>query len=1069
VGGGSGVDGVGSLPVGRVTVLFTDVEGSTHLIRTLGDRYDEVLSDHFRLLRAAVEDRGGTVVRTEGDSLFAVFEDAAAAVEAAAAGQRALGSHPWPDDGQIRVRMGLRTGEVRRQEGDYVGLTIHLAARLVAAANGGQVVVSATTASAAEAALPSTVRLRHAGRWRIRDVDPEEGLFLVEADGVATPRTALRATPADVRNLPPVRTSFVGREDELRDVGKLFEKSRLVTVTGPGGTGKTRLGVEVVRSLAAGLEHGGAVALLAGARDAADVLRVVAESIGVQSTSGGDVSEAHLVDALADRRLLLVLDNCEQVAEAVAGLCDALLDAAPSLLVLTTSRRPLEVAGETVYPLGALDVPAEGLSAEATVGSSAVRLFLERAQAHDPGLRADADALAAIGAICRRVDGLPLAIELAAARARSLPLGELAERVGRHVSALGTGARGGEERQRTITSLIDWSLDLLDDRERLAFARCSVFRGGFRLAAAEAVVGREPVEAAEVDGLLDALVRDSLLRLDGDGRYRMLSLVRQVAADRLRDSGDHTEAARAQLRHLAHWAETTAEGFQGPGSLVAGAAVDEEMPNLRAALAVGLDGDAGEEEARLATSILLGIHGHWERRGLRRELEQWTDAALVRLPEAERLRARLLRGQLATTGGELPLAREHLLAAAAGAAECSDERVEALALLSLGHVHWLEAELDEADDVLLRTEALAERLDDVGLIGSALDQRGNVARLRSDFDAAAGLHRRALGLLRSCGDLVGEAVCLGNLGSVEQLRGHVEAGHELHLEALAVALRLGDVVREANVENVLAVDEWREGNLPGAVVHYRRVLEIAEQIGDQELRGIALGNLGMVSWAQGDHLAAEQAYAEAMRVARRSGNRRMELSFAGNWAMAAWAADDLPTAAERLEVARTMAVEIAAEPMAVEATLLLAQLAVLDGRNDDAAKLALAALGTPVADRAHAVLAVVAARRGDQTERDEHAEQALQHLRPDAWGRPYALVLLALAVPPEGVAVCLGALAAWSTATGSRLVGPDRAHLDAATATARAALGADRYEALVAEATGLAGPALADRLRAALA
>jgi predicted ATPase/class 3 adenylate cyclase len=512
------------LPTGTVTFLFTDIEGSTRLLHRLGRAYADVLAEHRRALREVFGRHGGIELGTEGDGFFVVFDSARAAAAAALDGQAAL------DGIGVRVRMGLHTGEPLVTEEGYVGLDVHTAARVSSVAHGGQVLVSAATRDLLEPAIP----LRDLGEHRLRDIPASVRLFQLGDGDFPPPRTPRRT------NLPVEPTPLVGRNEDLARVVSLLRRDdvRLLTLTGPGGVGKTRLGLGAATELLDDYSDGVFLVSLAPVGDARLVEAAVAGVLGVEAEGErlGDVLRRHL----ADRHLLLVLDNLEHLVEAAPGLA-GLLETAPALNVLVTSRTPLRLRGERVVAVDPLDTHA------------AAELFLERARAVHPDLELNGSSRATVEALCRRLDNLPLALELAAARTRLLPPDRLLERLEQRLPMLTGGPRDAPERQRTLRAAIEWSHDLLRPEEQQLFRRLAVFPGGWTLGAAEGICG------ADLDTLA-ALVDHSLVR-EEDERFGMLETLREYAAEQLDVAGE-----RAAVEHgHAEWFATEAERIRKAG------------------------------------------------------------------------------------------------------------------------------------------------------------------------------------------------------------------------------------------------------------------------------------------------------------------------------------------------------------------------------------------------------------------------------------------------------------------------------------------------------------------------
>ena len=510
------------LPTGTVTLLFTDIEGSTRLLRRVGDAYADLLAEHRRLLTHAFEHHGGTIVDSEGDAFFVAFASARDAVAGAEAGQRALIGHPWPGEEELRVRMGLHTGEPRLVDGRYVGLDVHHAARLMAAGHGGQVLVSEST----RALLDDGSRLRDLGEHRLKDLSHPQRLYQLEVDGLPTAFPPLKTLDNRPTNLPVQPNELIGRERELEEAEALLSNGlRVLTLTGPGGTGKTRLALQLAAHVVEEFPDGVFFVSLAPVRDWELVAPTIARTLGLREQPGETVLET-LDGYLGDKELLLVLDNFEQVlaaAPAVAGLCAS----ASRLKLLVTSRTPLRLSGERTYPVPPLEL------------AESVRLFAARAHAAALDFDVTEENEDAVAGICRRLDGLPLAIELAATRIRSLPPPALLRRLDQRLKLLTGGAQDLDERQRTLRATIDWSYELLPQAERDLFARLGVFVGGSRLDAAEALCGA--IEIDVLDGL-QSLVEKSLLRQrpdpDGEPRFWMLETIREFALGLLDEAGD---------------------------------------------------------------------------------------------------------------------------------------------------------------------------------------------------------------------------------------------------------------------------------------------------------------------------------------------------------------------------------------------------------------------------------------------------------------------------------------------------------------------------------------------------
>ncbi|MFN2519837.1 MAG: adenylate/guanylate cyclase domain-containing protein [Candidatus Limnocylindria bacterium] len=605
-----------SLPTGTVTFLFTDIEGSTALLQRLGtERYDEVLSAHTDALRRAFAD-GGALVRVEGDALFIVFPSAPKAVAAAAAAQRALAGQSFPYGSEVRVRMGLHTGEGTaasvRAGADYVGIDVHRAARIAAAGHGGQVLISDATRSLVEHALSDGVTLRDLGEHRLKDLPAPEHVYQLVVDGLPSEFPPIRDVGDAASSIPAQLTSFVGREREIEEGSKALAGARLLTLTGPGGTGKTRLSIEIAARVGTAFPDGTHWVPLASILDPDLVLPSIGAALGL-ADSGSRPMRERVIEHVRAKRALFVVDNFEQVL-AAAGDIGEILHAAEGVKAIVSSRAPLRVYGEREFPVPPLAVPDDaGRDAETVSHYESVRLFIDRAVAVKPDFRVTNDNAPAVAEICARLDGLPLAIELAAARVKLLPPAAMLARLDRSLTMLSGGARDLPERQRTLHGAIAWSYDLLEPGSRRLFERVSIFAGGAWLEQMEAVCGDADEPGIDIFEDLATLVDNSLLRqreIDGDARFQMLVTIRAFALGRLEASD---EAANMARRHAAAYlalAERSALELMGAEGGRTLDLMQQDHDNLRAAMEWAIAHDT-------ATAMRLGaaLWRFWHMRG----------------------------------------------------------------------------------------------------------------------------------------------------------------------------------------------------------------------------------------------------------------------------------------------------------------------------------------------------------------------------------------------------------------------------------------------------------------------
>ncbi len=779
---------MGDLPVGTVTFLFSDIEGSTRLLQALGERYPAVRDRHAAVVRRAIADHAGVEVNTAGDSFFVVFTSALEALRAATDVQRGLAAQPW-EGASLRVRIGVHTGRGVLGGEDYVGIDVHRAARIAGAGHGGQVLLSEATRALVEHALPDGLSLRDLGVHRLKDIERPERLFDVVIDGLQSEFPPLKTVDARPTNLTQPLTSFVGREADVEQILELLGRSRLLTLTGPGGAGKTRLALHIAARLLSEFADGVFLIDLSPISDPELVPSAIAHTLGVAEDPARPVVDA-LREHLRPRAALLVMDNFEQVVDA-APVVEDLLVAAVNVKILVTSRVVLGLRGEQEYPVPPLDVPNGNRPASAAdlERFAAVRLFVERAHDVDPRFALTEANAAAVAAITTRLDGLPLAIELAATRAKVLAPAQMLPRLERSLSILTAGARTLPERQRTLRDTIAWSFDLLDEAGRRLFAQLSAFVGGWSLEAAEAVcdpanggggpaAGNDPV--ATLDGLA-SLVDQSLVRrgegVDGSVRFSMLETIREFAEARLAEMPD---AAEVRRRHagwflelaLAAEAHLTAED-QG----VWLDRCDEDHANIRAALGWAVDrGDA--DRAQEAAGALWRF---WQQRGHLAEARRWFDQILAMptggAPTAARAKALSGAGGIAWWQQDVAAARSFYGEALSVARQVGDSSRLAAALYDQAFVVAADGDLDGAG-VLLQESLEAHRRigDDRGVaqvlvmlvIGDA--NVGDWAAVAARLEEAAAIMRRLGNRLDLAFDLIWLALAYGRLGRERDAR-----------------------------------------------------------------------------------------------------------------------------------------------------------------------------------------------------------------------------------------------------------------------------------------------------------
>jgi predicted ATPase/class 3 adenylate cyclase len=760
----------GPLPVGTVTFLRTDIEGSMALARALGSGWDAVNATHMGILRAAVEAHRGVVVRTEGDALFAVFPEAGAAVRAAVDAQRAIGSHGWPASAAVRVRIGIHSGEAHLAGDDYGGFDVNRAARIAAVGHGGQVILSGPTFELVADRLPPATATRPLGRFVLKDVIRPESLYQLDIDGLPTAFPTLRAGRVVEGNLGQRLTSFVGRDRELEALRHLLERARLVTLTGPGGIGKTTLATEVARSVEDGYADGAWVVPLASIDSSDGVAPLIARTIGLFD-GPFRLAVDTLPIFLADRAMLLVLDNFEHVIDA-ADVVGRLLQASPHSRFIATSRAPLHISGEHEYPVGPLAVGG--------VDDAAVRLFVDRAQAVQPGWTPGTET-SVVEEIVTRLDGLPLGVELAAARVSLLPLQAIRDRLAARLPLPGAGARDAPARQRTLDGAVAWSHDLLTPDLQTRLHRLSVFEGGFDLAEA-GPVALDPAERSRevLDDLAELVDRSLLQRVpEAAGvRFRMLQTIQAFGAARLAETDDEAPVRRRHAETYLALAEAVKAHEDGADQRAWRARLDRDDANLRAAI----DWSIEHGEVDLALRFVGASWRYWQSSGHLNEGRALADRAL------------------AIPGADAPTTARMWAASAAGSIAYwrSD---------SASAGRWYEEEL-----------SLARALGDGAGLADALFNLGHVEFVLNAprGDAFRGGIEETVRAYEAVGDERGVARTRWAVGNVLLEGGDPAAAYQAFIESRASFEALGDVRYVALSSGSLAWTSFALGDIPGS-------------------------------------------------------------------------------------------------------------------------------------------------------------------------------------------------------------------------------------------------------------
>jgi predicted ATPase/class 3 adenylate cyclase len=875
---------VTSPPTGTVTFLFTDIEGSTKMWERDATAMRAALTRHDQLLRDTVESQGGYVFKTVGDAFCCAFPTAPDALEAALEAQRTLlGEERAGEIGSLRVRMALHTGAAEERAGDYFGPPVNRVARLLSAAHGGQVLLSLPTQELVRDALPTGTALRDLGERRLKDLFRPERVFQLSAPELPSEFPPLRTLESRPNNLPLQPTIFIGREREVEEVcGRLLRPEvRLFTLTGPGGTGKTRLALQVAAEVLEEFPDGVFFVPLATVGDTGLVSSTIAGTVGVVEVGDKPLVES-LKDYLKERRMLLVLDNFEQVMEATP-LLDELMAVAPGLKLLATSRAPLKLYGERSFPVPPLSVPDPGRPSDVAALSQyeAVRLFVERAQDVRPDFDVTSENAPAVAEICVRLDGLPLAIELAAARTRLLTPQAMLSRLSNRLKVVTGGARNLPERQRTLRGAIEWSHDLLDEDERVLFARLSVFAGGRTLGAMEAICDARGDLGVDVLDGVESLVEKSLLRQEegpeGEPRFVMLETIHEFAREKLEESGEAEEIRSLHAQYFLALSEEAEIGVTAAARSEWLKRLETEHDNLRAALSWSLERGQAETALRLAGAL----GEFWMTRGHLNEGAGWLESALSYsdgIPAPVRAKALDLAGSIENYRGEHERAESLLEEGAALYRELGDKRGLAPVLNSMGHTAADLGNWGRAEALYRESMDLGRELGDEERVYSALNNLGWAALCQEDYERATELCRESLALAESIGrrDLLRHGGL--NLGWASLGQGdHVSATAHFR-EGLAFFREGGDQVNIVEVLEGLAGAAGMQGKGERAARLYAAAQALRETIGAPLLPGdrpryerhVAAARSGVeraaweAAWEEGQTMSAEEAIAYAL-------------------------------------------------------------------------------------------------------------------------------------------------------------------------------------------------------------
>jgi predicted ATPase/class 3 adenylate cyclase len=917
-----------NLPSGTVTFLFTDIEGSTQWWEQYPEWMARAFTRQESILRGAAAAHSGYVYKMIGDAFQIAFDTAPNALAAAIDAQRTLHAEPWGEQGPVRIRMALHTGVTEEREDDYVGPILNRLARLLSVSHGGQILLSQATYDLASDPLPENIDLIDLGMHRLKDLIRPEHIYQVHAPDFPSDFPPLQTLDAFQHNLPLQLTSFIGRAKEILEVKRHLLGERFVTLTGPGGTGKTRLALQVAAEFVEFFPDGVWLVELASICDDALVPQTVAAVLGIRESAGRPILQL-LTEYLRNKEMLLILDNCEHLLSACAQLVSTLLQACPNLCILSTSREALDIPGEVPFRVPSLSAPDTRRipPIEKLIEYESVRLFVERAGVIQPDFALTHANALSIAQICHRLDGIPLAIELAVARVKMMRVEQVAERLDDRFRLLTGGSRTALPRHQTLQALIDWSYDLLSDSERMLLQRLSVFTGGWTLDAAEAICIGEGLESYDILDLLTQLVNKSLVipdrETDKEVRYRLLETIRQYARTKLLEAGGGDKVRERHLEYFLKLAGQAEPHLRGPNQRIWLDRLEKEVDNIRAALEWAL-----EVNAAACQQIASELFWFWHIRSRKNEGSDWLERALAmelnkrgnaELSVLEKMR----RGKALNTAGSLlvmhgnpergdELSNESLqLHRALGSAGRAGA-AHALWNLAQGAAHHENIELAQA--ISEESLALYRELNDKFGVAQCLDNLGSHSMLQGNFQQARTLWEEDLALRRELGDKDGIGWTLTCLAELAVWEGDLEEAMSLYIESRNAFREVGNQWAVSMAISGMGSIVLAKGEFEQATKLYEEALAFGRDMGDLNAMAGRRYDLARVAWAQGNYDQAEKFYEETLAfIQREMHNRGAMAGILFELGEVAWARGDLDLATQRYEESQALAREIGAK------------------------------------------------------------------------------------------------------------------------------------------------------------
>ncbi|MBK8551580.1 MAG: tetratricopeptide repeat protein [Ignavibacteria bacterium] len=863
-----------NIPSGSVTFLFTDIEGSTSLAQEFPDSLPSALEKHHAILTETIESNNGFVFEIVGDAFCCAFEKAEDAVKAAVDAQLNLANEKW-DNAVIRIRIGIHSGDAEWNGKKYRGyITLARTARVMSAAYGEQIIISNDAYISAKEKIPDKISFRDLGERRLKDLKHPLRLYQIISKGLVSDFPPLKTLEARPNNLPIQLTSFIGREDEMKQVKDLLKQTHLLTLTGSGGVGKTRLAMQIAADVIDDFDHGVWIAELSPVFEPEILPNVIMKVLGLMEEPNRNTGDT-LCDYLKDKKLLIILDNCEQLVDHCAALAEKLLRNSPGLKIIATSREALRCAGEQTHNVLSLNVPVPGVenSIEKLAQFEAVRLFIETAMAVDSEFRINKNNAPAIAAICYQLDGIPLAIELAAARIKILSAEKIHERLGDRFNLLTGGKRTALPRQKTLKALVDWSYDLLTEEEKILWRRLSVFSGGWTMEAAEEVCSDQNFKKEGMLELLNQLTSKSIIIYERENeRYRILETLKQYGKDKLKEAKETEEILSKHLNYFMGLAEAAEQKLYGKDAQVWIEKLESDHVNLQSGIDWSLSGGDREKGIRLAESLwyFWDIRGHYSIGIIL--MQKFLDNAQDMSKSS--LRKLLSRtGALTSNRGEFVNAVNFLEAGLKSSREINDKHNISFTLSRLGMTEQSRGNFEKAQKYHEESLALSRDSGKISESGDTLSQMGRLAYDRGNYDEAHKFYTKSLDLLRETGDKSRIAFSLNGLGIVAFKRGYYEQAEKFFNESLDLRREVGDIKGIAGSLGNLGNLTSDLGNYEQSQKYQEEALLLYRKIGDKRGTSNSLYNFGNLLNYLGNYEQAQSYFEESLILYREMGDK----------------------------------------------------------------------------------------------------------------------------------------------------------------------------------------------------